>query len=164
MNKKLFATDVLVLEASTKVAAFTTDSAMASDTAPGLVSTGSQTISGIKTFLDVISGDISGNAATVTSVWNTYTTASASAPVASRDQVFWDTTSSLCTAVLPSSPSLGDVVRLIDFKGTWGTNKLTVSRNGNKIQGASSDLDLTIPYDCCTLVFDGVDNWHLVYG
>ena len=96
--------------------------------------------------------------------WNTYTTASSSASVAAQDQVFWDTTLGICTAVLPGSPSLGATIRLIDFKGTWGTNKLTVGRNGNKIQGVSSDLDLTIPWDTCTLVFDGVDNWHLLYG
>ena len=96
--------------------------------------------------------------------WNTYTTASPAASVADRDQVFWDTTAGICTATLPLSPLLGSIVRLIDFKGTWGTNKLVVARNGNKIQGATADLDLTIPWDTCVLVFDGVDNWHLLYG
>jgi hypothetical protein len=96
--------------------------------------------------------------------WNNYTTTSLSASVEDRDQVFWDTTASTCTAILPAAPVIGSIVRLIDFKGTWGTNKLTVDRNGNKIQGVSDDLDLTIPWDCCTLVFDGVDNWHLLYS
>jgi hypothetical protein len=98
------------------------------------------------------------------SIWNTYTTASASAAVINRDQVFWDTTGGVCTATLPATPSLGATVRLIDFKGTWGTNKLVIARNGNKIQGASADLDLTVPWDSLTLVFDGVDNWHLLYS
>ena len=95
-------------------------------------------------------------------LWNTYTTSSSSSPVASRDQIFWDTTAGVCTAILPASPMLGALVRLIDFKGMWGTNKLVVGRNGNKIQGASSDLDLTIPWDSCTLIYDGVDSWHLI--
>jgi hypothetical protein len=95
-------------------------------------------------------------------VWNTYTSSSSLGYLSKQDQVFWDTTLGSCTAVLPVSPALGDMVRLIDFKGTWGTNNLIVQRNGNNIQGVAADLSLDIPWDSCTLVFDGVDTWHLI--
>ena len=97
-------------------------------------------------------------------IWNTYTTSSIVAAVSDQDQVFWDTTSASCTAILPAAPTIGTTVRLIDFKGTWGTNQLVVVRSGNKIQGLTEDLYLNIPWDSCTLVFDGVDNWHLIYN
>ena len=97
-------------------------------------------------------------------VWNTYTTNSSVGYLSDQDQVFWDTSLGSCIATLPIAPTLGSTVRLIDFKGTWGTNNLIVQRNGNKIQGITDDLYLTVPWDSCTLVFDGVDNWHLIYS
>lgn len=97
-------------------------------------------------------------------VWNTYTTSASVGALADQDQVFWDTTLGSCIATLPAAPTLGSTVRLIDFKGTWGTNSLVVQRSGNKIQGATDDLYLTVPWDTCTLVFDGIDNWHLLYS
>ena len=36
---------------------------------------------------------------------------------------------------LPASPSVGDFVALKDYAGTFGTNKLTIDRNGSNIQG-----------------------------
>ena len=97
-------------------------------------------------------------------VWNTYTSNASVGSLASQDQVFWDTSLGSCIAILPATPIIGAMVRLIDFKGTWGTNSLMVQRNGNKIQGVTDDLYLTIPWDTCTLVFDGVDNWHILYS
>jgi preprotein translocase subunit SecB len=96
-------------------------------------------------------------------VWNTYTSSSSLGYLSRQDQVFWDTTLGICTAVLPVAPSLGDMIRLIDFKGTWNTNNLIVQRNGNKIQGVADDLYLDIPWDSCTLVFDGIDDWHIIF-
>ena len=95
-------------------------------------------------------------------IWNTYTTNAPVGALADQEQVFWDTTLGSCIAILPATPTIGVTVRLVDFKGTWGTNNLIVQRDGNKIQGITDDLYLTIPWDTCTLVFDGVDNWHVI--
>lgn len=76
-----------------------------------------------------------------------------SASVAANDEVFADTTSGIITLTLPATAITGNKVKVIDTKGTWGTNKCTIARNGNKIAGATSDLDLTVPNDQVELVF-----------
>ena len=50
-----------------------------------------------------------------------------------------DTTSSAITATLPASPTVGDNIQFIDFAGTFGTNNLTLNRNGNKVLRAAAD-------------------------
>lgn len=51
-----------------------------------------------------------------------------------------DTSSSAITVTLPSGPSLGDEVRIIDGSGNAATNNITVARNGEKIDGVDDDL------------------------
>jgi hypothetical protein len=41
---------------------------------------------------------------------------------------------------LPISATLGDTIRINDLAGSFGTNNLTVARNGHKIQGVADDL------------------------
>lgn len=53
-----------------------------------------------------------------------------------------NTTSSAFTVTLPSSPSAGDEVQLLDYASTFSTNSLTINPNGNDIQGQSSNLVL----------------------
>ena len=48
---------------------------------------------------------------------------------------FINTTAGATTMTLPASPSVGDFVALKDYAGTFGTNKLTIDRNGSNIQG-----------------------------
>jgi len=50
---------------------------------------------------------------------------------------YWiDTTSTTCTITLPSSPSKGDQIILVDYARTWGTNKITIDSNGLNYQGS----------------------------
>ena len=48
---------------------------------------------------------------------------------------FINTTSAAHTITLPSSPSIGDEISVIDYAGTFDTNNLTVGRNSENIQG-----------------------------
>ena len=48
------------------------------------------------------------------------------------------------TLTLPSSPSAGDVVSILDGTGHFGTNPLIVGRNGSKIMGLEENLELNI--------------------
>ena len=75
---------------------------------------------------------------------------------------FVNTGSNACTATLPSSPSLGDEIRFIDYGATFDTNALTIARNGKYIQGANSDLVVSTERAAFGLVFvDNTQGWLL---
>jgi len=56
---------------------------------------------------------------------------------------------------LPASPSTGAQVVVADSAGTWGTNNLTVGRNGSTIAGSASDLVCDISGVAVQLVYNG---------
>lgn len=93
-----------------------------------------------------------------TTTWNTKLIASTYL-VARYDEILADSTSGIFTLTLPAAPLLGDRVRVIDAKGTWAVNNVTVSRNGNTIGGSAADLTLDVANGRVELVFDGTSNW-----
>ena len=93
-----------------------------------------------------------------TTMWTTKLIA-ASYLVARYDEILADSTSGIFTLTLPTAPLLGDRVRIIDAKGTWAANNVTVSRNGNTIGGSATDLTLDVNNGRVELVFDGTSNW-----
>jgi hypothetical protein len=73
---------------------------------------------------------------------------------------FCDTTSSAFTVTLPASPTAGQQVALVDYAGTFDTNKITLGRNGNKIEGSSSDKMLSTERKAVQLVYiDATQGW-----
>jgi hypothetical protein len=87
---------------------------------------------------------------------STVTTASAG------EGYFIDTTSATHTLQLPSSPTIGDEISIVDVAGTFDTNNLTVDRNGKPIQGSATDLTVAVERAAFTLVFyDDTQGWVL---
>jgi len=75
-------------------------------------------------------------------------------------QILADTTSTVITVTLPAAASTGDEVTIIDARGTWGSNNLTVGRNGLKINSGTSDLTLSNNGQSLTLVYvDATRGW-----
>jgi len=76
---------------------------------------------------------------------------------------YWiDTTSTTCTITLPSSPSKGDQIILVDYARTWGTNKITINSNGSNYQGDPDTF--TVEYstsgEVLNIVYsDGTKGW-----
>jgi hypothetical protein len=96
-----------------------------------------------------------------TTTWITKLIAS-SYLVARYDEILADSTSGIFTLTLPAAPLLGDRVRILDPKGIWATNNVTVNRNGNNIGGSASDLTLNVNNGRVELVFDGSSNWLVI--
>lgn len=71
-----------------------------------------------------------------------------------------DTSAGPLTLPLPATPSAGRVLTVTDVSGTWGTNPLTLARNGNTILGSATDLVCDIPGETFKIWFNGSD-WRL---
>ena len=102
---------------------------------------------------DTVLGLLTKGYATITDSNSPYTTVAGA-------QIFANTTSNPITVTLPASPSTGDEVTIIDTRGTWNSNNLTVGRNGQPINTASSDLTLSDNGQSITLVYiDATRGW-----
>lgn len=78
---------------------------------------------------------------------------------------FCNTTSSAFTVTLPATPTAGNQIALVDYAGTFDTNALTINPNGNKIEGATSNLQLTGDREGATLVYiDSTQGWLATSG
>jgi len=79
------------------------------------------------------------------------------------DKIFVNTSSSAFTITLPASPSVGDEVRFLDLANTFDSNNLTVGRNSEKIDGATSDLTVATEGAAFALVYSGSTyGWKLL--
>jgi hypothetical protein len=71
-----------------------------------------------------------------------------------------NTTSTAFTVTLPATPSAGDQIQLVDYAGTFDTNKLTINPNGNKIEGSTDSVLLSGEREGVTLTYiDSTQGW-----
>ena len=76
------------------------------------------------------------------------------------DQLLTNTTSAGITITLPSSAATGDELTIVDARGTFGSNNLTVNRNGHNINSATNNLILSTNGQAITLVYvDTTRGW-----
>jgi len=80
-----------------------------------------------------------------------------------NDGVLTNTTGGAFTVTLPASPANGDQVIIADAGGTWGTNNLTVGRNGNNIADVAQDLVCDISGVSVQFVYNtsGTATWEV---
>jgi len=60
-----------------------------------------------------------------------------------NDAILADTSSVAWTLTFPVSPSVGNTVTIIDYKGYFGKNNLTIGRNSSLMDGAAADFVCT---------------------
>ena len=74
---------------------------------------------------------------------------------------FVDTTAAR-TLTLPASPTLGQEIVIFDATRTAGTNNITLSRNGNKINGLTEDAIIDVDKSAAVLIYTGSTiGWRL---
>jgi hypothetical protein len=83
----------------------------------------------------------------------TWSIVSANTTMSASTGYFVDTSAGPKTMTLPTTATLGDTIRINDLAGTFGTNNLTVARNGHKIQGTAADLIVSVNQSSFGLVY-----------
>lgn len=83
-------------------------------------------------------------------------------PVTATDKqgILADTTGGSFTVTLPATPSTGAQVVVADAGSNWGTNNLTVARNGSTIGGLAENLICDITGASVQFVYDGT-TWEV---
>jgi hypothetical protein len=93
-------------------------------------------------------------------LWNII---SANTTLAAGNGYFIDTTSSAITVTLPSSPTLGQTIKIDDLAGKFATNNLTIAGGGSKIQGSASNWVASTNQENFTLVYsNSTYGWKLL--
>ena len=91
----------------------------------------------------------------------TYTTVkTANYTAVANDGVQTNTTAGAFTVTLPATPSNGNQVFVVDSFNTWGTNNLTIGRNGSTIEGVAQDLVCDITGVSVQCVYNGT-TWDI---
>ena len=73
---------------------------------------------------------------------------------------FINNTSAAGIVKLPTSASIGDTIAIKDYAGNFGTNNLTIQRNGHNIQGAANNSVIGTNRASLILVYvDATKGW-----
>jgi len=92
--------------------------------------------------------------------WGTISTLMPSASVSSNitlssNYKYFVDTSTARALNLPSSPSMGDEIYVFDASGTAGTYNITMNRNSNYINGATSNFIIDINGGAASFIYTG---------
>jgi hypothetical protein len=90
----------------------------------------------------------------------TYVVKTANYTTQDKEGVLADTSGGAFTVTLPAAPATGAQVVVADSGASWGTNNLTVGRNGSTIGGLAQDLVCDITGVSVQLVYDGT-TWEV---
>ena len=88
-----------------------------------------------------------------------YTVRTTNYTAVDKDGIIADTTGGTFIVTLPATPNAGTQVYIVDGND-WGTNPLTVARNGSTIEGVADDLSLDISGSAVQLIYNGT-TWNI---
>ena len=90
----------------------------------------------------------------------TYVVKTANYTMADLEGVLANTSAGSFTVTLPATPSVGSQCIIADDASTFGTNNLTVGRNGSTIEGTAADLVLDINGVSVQFIYNGT-TWNV---
>lgn len=82
----------------------------------------------------------------------------------SGDKIIVDTSATPATITLPTTPTIGDYITLVDPKRTWPTNNVTLDRNGEKINGVAANVVLSSGLSWTLTYVSNAYGWSTVSG
>jgi len=92
----------------------------------------------------------------------TYSSISGNTSLVASTRYIVDTSTANITLTLPSSPTFGDEIGIIDGTGNASTHAITIARNSSNIQGAASDMTVTTDRAAFVLVYyNAAQGWIL---
>jgi len=92
--------------------------------------------------------------------WDPSTIKTTSFTATDNKGFFVNTTSGEITVTLPASPSAGDVIGIKDYANTFDTNKCILNANGNKIQGSTTNFNITVEGSSIIIIYvDSTKGW-----
>jgi len=97
-----------------------------------------------------------------TADWDT-TVKTADFTAVSNKGYFLNTTSGAITVTLPTSPSAGDEIIIVDYAGTFATNNLIIASTP-KINGSTNDVKLTTNREATRLVYIDATQGYIAYS
>ena len=95
----------------------------------------------------------SGMGRTGTVDWQTGSIKTGDFTAANGEVYFVDTSSGAITVTFPSSPSAGNIIAFSDYARNFGTNKLTLNRNGQPIGGLAQNGELNVTGQASTFIY-----------
>lgn len=91
-----------------------------------------------------------------------YATISTNTNAVANRSYFVNTSSGTVTLTLPANPATGDFIKITDVAGTFGTNALTVARNGRPIMRTADDMTVDTNGASIRMVYyDNTRGWLL---
>lgn len=88
-----------------------------------------------------------------------YTRKTTTYTAVSNQGIIADTSGGVWTLTLPASPTVGDIVSVVDG-ANWATNNLTIGRNGSTIEGDAVDMTMDIGGASVDFIYDGT-TWQI---
>lgn len=142
--------DGLTLASGTNINAFTTDGTLSSNSDDEVA-----TVKALRTYVAANAGSGGG--------LENWTTVSGNVTATNGDRLLVNTSSAAITITMPSLPSIGEEIHIVDAAINFTDNNCTLGRNGSKIEGYSDDYVLDVDRADVKLVYASTSaGWRLI--
>ena len=112
----------------------------------------------------LVSDGASNQTFTVGNTYPAWTDAAVATNALNGKAYFCDTSATAWTMTLPATPTAGDTIWIVDAKGTFATNNLTLAGNGKNIHRQAADVTMNINDVSKMLIYHNATNGWIITG